>query len=983
MADRQNETEFRRRIRLNLGLLSVLILLAAAFIVVVAYRRSHPRTSYDFFVAGVKGVEQRDYERALRMFGESLRLEGTNTDYLQAAARAAAVQGKKREALGFAQKAWDLGRQSPELARLIVGNLDGQDMARDFDRSLKLARQLPPSNESEELLGDVFFLYGKNDEAIKTWKTICDQHPKGELIVKIATSHLAAQQPERAAVFLEEQLAKGTLTEAGYSMLAGIYAADDARYPQALAVFAAAIKHNQYSVRLKLEHGLAFLLSQNIEQAESTLASLRTPANDPSENAHRASARLYLGAILLGQGDKSRLEELRSLCRQAPAGASREGEECFYQALLLILDRKNGSLEYLRKARKLIPQHPAIALVFAAESTKMGAGAEAIESCNSVRGVMSKWPPLLLELVTALSREGRNAEALRALNQLHRRNLYSKRSLALLRDVAYGARLTELGHAAQGLLELQCAGDADIQSYSGYSALRQGALDQADRIFRELSDKYPAEARFKLGQIQVLLARGENETALKALQELGTKTELIAPLQAIAYARLQRWEDAAAAFRTALSIAQPAIVNVEYGRLLLHLGQLAEAARQFEAALLKAPAQSEAHLGLALLYYQTNKLSAAREHATQASAGRPALDAPQMLLLASAELRHGDSSNALAWCHQALAMNPRLVEALKLQARAQLRLGRLAEAEKGWQAILSQRPDDEDSKSNLAIIAMRLGNFSKALELVNQVLARNPGNQGIQLLRFEILALSGQLELAETVLAGMKAELDPTRHALCAARLNLLNGDTNSAMALLEKHLDNREVAVCWANLQLRLKNPESAFKAISKHSLTPDQWASLGDWAARQRLAAAAAHCYREALRRDPANPVLLNNWAWNAIQLPGFEQATVLEACRKALEGAPHSPDILDTYAEALLRSQRFSDCISLLTAHRTVVDQQPQLLWLKAQAYEAIQQRENALSTYRLCRQLFPLKNGQEIRFTPNELDTRLAQLQAKHP
>jgi tetratricopeptide (TPR) repeat protein len=958
-----------------LGGVVVFALLATAATVFVV-RKVTSRDPYRMYVQGVKRLDEKDYQKALVLFKRAVQLAPTDTNYLLATARTAAAQGLTAEAAEFGRRAWEAGVRTPEQVRFLLDTFTSEDKAADLRAALKLVEQLPPNAAVQELRGDVLLHFGRFDEAMSLWLQLADTTPTSNLVSKVGAAYFSKNQPDEARKFLEQQRAKGHLDEPSFILLAALYLLDDKDHPKALEVFAEASRTPHYHDRLKLEHGVALVIHQKYPEARAVLDALKAPVTDATDNRFRTLARLFLGFLGLQQGQRPALEELAKLNAQSPKGPWKEGEELYLKALLAILDRQSGVIEDLRRAHRLIPHQAPIALVLADECLKSGHSGEAVTSCQGIPGTLSKWPPLLLAFATALHREGRNAEALAVLNQLHRRNLHSKDSLELLRDAAFGNRQLQVSDTAQKILEQLYPQDAEVKLYSSLSAMRAGAFDQAGNVLEDILQKHPGDVRLKLAQVQLQLVKGENEAALRAVQAIEGAPAATLPFRAMAHLRLRQWDAARDAFAKAVAFDQPTAVHLEYAKLLLQLDKPDEAQAQFQMVLKKSPDESEAKLGLALLAYQRKQVDEAREWARSMMAQRRECTAQQVSLLAAAEMRLGQHSNALNYCRVALAKDPNHSLARTLQGSLQSLAGRYAEAESDFKRVLQQQPDDLVVKQELAVLNMRRGNFAGALDFANQVLTARPDNNAVQLLRFEILAASGQTDQAGVVLDAIRARLTPSQQALAASWLAQLKKDTNAALALLEEELGQPEVAFRWAGIQLNRREEDVALTALRKQKFSIEQWASLADLAERQKLARTVVFCYEQALALAPNNPVLLNNWAWNSLVLGGGDTERIIDAGRRAAEALPREPSVLDTYAEALLRARRHLECISMLTAHSVVAQRHAQLQWQLGQAYEGANDLPNGLLAYRRCQDLLAAKQDITPRFSRQELEKKLA-------
>jgi predicted Zn-dependent protease len=958
---------------------ALVLLLALGCAVFLAFRRSHPRGAQGFYAAGIRSFGQKDFPRAFKLLAEAARLEGTNAVYLDAASRAAAILGQKEEALRYAQMAWASGRKTPDQLRLILSGFDRQNSSNLLSQALELLSELPSGGENRELRGDVYFYFGRTELGLSNWLGLLQETTNSRLAIKTAEALLVSKQPRQAVALLEHELAQQKLNESGCIALATIYSMDDTQYTNALRVFDQAKKQGKYSEDLKFAHALAYLVNQQGGNARPLLDELKQPADDKAAARMRVNARLFLAVLLLNQQDRNGIVELQALNRQAPPGPIKEAEALFYKGLLLLLDKKEGALAELRNAHRLAPEHGAVALVFARESARTGNYPDAIAACIAVRGPVAKWPALLLELAAALHKQGKQTDALRVLGQLHTRNFYSKQSLSLFRDAAYASNLIEKGQGTQKFLELRFPEDPDVKFFSGYMALRQRDYAKASAIFQELDQKFPQEVRYKLAEAQVLMARGDARAALDVLTKVEAKPEQLAPLLAVAHARLQHWDEAQKAFHVALTNQQPAGVLVEYGMVLLQQNKPVEATRQFEQAFAKDPRDIDARLGLALAAYSQGgeRLETARKHAALLINSAD-LDTSRLLFLATLEMRHAGYTNALEYCHRALARDNNSVEARALRGTILGRLGRFNEAEQdlGW--AVSQQPGSVSIRRELANLYLSSGDYSKASNVVAQLLTARPKDVDLLLMKFDLLGRSGQLGPAQEFLAGLKTSLMPAQFALCSSWLAQLEGDNIEAAARLAPYIANSAVAFQWGRMQFDAGAASSAIPKLRSAGLDAAQWAALAVSAERKQLTNIAVQCYEAALKLAPDNPELLNNWAWSAAHLAGSEENKVIAACRRAHAALPRNPDILDTYADVLLRFRRYEECVNLLEGNSTLVNQNPQLLWTLATAYEATREKQKALKMYQRCEVL--LTTNSLVRFSSADVPKRIAHLRA---
>jgi len=530
------------------------------------------------------------------------------------------------------------------------------------------------------------------------------------------------------------------------------------------------------------------------------------------------------------------------------------------------------------------------------------------------------------------------------------------------------------------LLEKVFPNDANVQLFRGLSAMQQGSFKEATRVFEELGSKHPEDVRFKLGPIQVLLAQGKYAEALDAAKSSPAPPSALAPLLAIAHMRLRQWPEAESAFKQAMSAEQPAGLHAEYGKLLAERGQPREAAVQFQQAIAKSPDQIDAYVGLALVSVENRQWEDARKNALSALTLNSEI-AICYYVVALADAQAGDPKKAIENCRLALRKDSSLTRASLLQASLKSALGQNAEAEKEFAELLQKDANDPFIRRQLAVLYRLKGNYKLALEMLDPVARAKPEDQPLQIFRFELLALAGQPRQAETVINGMKSSLGRLRYDMASSWLADVEGDFSRAVTLIEPHLADRTGAVQWAVTHLKNGKEPGSWLPLLKHQLTAAEWSQLAVPAERQNLWTASAYCYEQALKLDPNNPALLNNWAWSAMNLKEFDKDKVLDNSRRAYAALPKEPVVIDTYAEALLRTGQARECVELLSANLAITRRSPQLLLLLARAYESTSDLENSLRTYRQVLDLQTRTGDWEVRMGKDALTQEIQKLESK--
>jgi tetratricopeptide (TPR) repeat protein len=926
-------------------------------------------------------MKRQEFKPAFDSFRQAASLEPANTNYWIAAGSAALRAGLTKDAHGCLRQAWARGCRTREVFHTLLTTATADDNTHELDSALALLQHVPPGAEHCLLHGEILWHFQRPAEAIGTWQRGLQATPSPALVSRTAQAFLARQQPDLARRLLQDHEPRGLLDEAAYGLLVGLLASEETQPEPALAALASARRRGLDTPALQLERAMVLLLHLRSAEAAALLEPLHLAASGGLTNRAGHTARLFLSYLYLTRRDRAGVERLQAEVARAPRSPQSESEGLFHQAVLNQLSGQPGALELLQKAQKVFRSHPSVEVLLADELTRAGLPEQALEGLRAIAGPLRLWPPALLAEARALARAGRDLEAARVVDRLHRRHVTTKDSLELFRDLAFKLNHPSAGAAAQRVLEQKYPDDAEVLAFRGFVALGGGAADQAAKIFADLSARYPEQLKFKLAAVQVLLAEGKFEQVLQASQGVPGAPQAVAPLAALAHAGLRQWPKAAQLFAQACQEPQPATVHLEYGKVLGQLGRIDEAMHQFEKAAAQDRALLDARLGLALAWYQKGNLPAARDHARALLTAAEAQSERNLLLLASAEARAGQFTNALDYCDRALARTPASLDARALRGSLYRLMGRRAEASADLTAVLAKQPERHAARYELARVRIESGQLPAALDLVLPLAQAQPTNLTWQLLRLDLHARLGQADQAAALLEQLRASLPPVRYALVSASLAEARGETNQALVLLEPHVSEPPAAVAWARLLFLQRAPERALPRLRQVELRLPQWLELAEAAERARLSGTAAACYDEALKLDPANPTLLNNWAWNVLQQPACDLDRVLRAAGTAYELTPRDPHVLDTYAEALLRGNRALECISVLERNLPLLGHSPQLLHSLARAYQQRGEVGPALTHFRRTLELAGRAKDWPLRASRSELAEQIAHLECK--
>ena len=167
--------------------------------------------------------------------------------------------------------------------------------------------------------------------------------------------------------------------------------------------------------------------------------------------------------------------------------------------------------------------------------------------------------------------------------------------------------------------------------------------------------------------------------------------------------RLGRNDDAIAAYRRAVSLsASDSVALFKLGSLLMHAG-MPEAEEVLRRAIVCDPANTDAHVNLALALHQAGR-SAEAEAMAQEAAGLEPPSAAAYSTLGTILLELGKFPEAAAALRRAAELDPLSVMVLTALATVENSLGKRFDAERALQRILSIEPNNLEARHLLSAI---------------------------------------------------------------------------------------------------------------------------------------------------------------------------------------------------------------------------------------------------------------------------------------
>ena len=127
------------------------------------------------------------------------------------------------------------------------------------------------------------------------------------------------------------------------------------------------------------------------------------------------------------------------------------------------------------------------------------------------------------------------------------------------------------------------------------------------------------------------------------------------------------------------------------------------------------------------------------------------MDPQQQFFKALAALREGDLEGCESRCQRLLAINPKEVNTLRLQAQVWHRRGELARAETGFKGALSIASDFAHAWADLGKVQYDLENYASAEQSLKRALKLNPTLKAANKLLAEVLEKQGKITQSAAV----------------------------------------------------------------------------------------------------------------------------------------------------------------------------------------------------------------------------------------
>ena len=341
--------------------------------------------------------------------------------------------------------------------------------------------------------------------------------------------------------------------------------------------------------------------------------------------------------------------------------------------------------------------------------------------------------------------------------------------------------------------------------------------------------------------------------------------------------------------------------------LMLQAGtreQIQQAVNDLQSVVARQPENAVLRFNLARALMAKGDLDAARVQLLEALKHRPDYSLAK-LALAQVYIAKGDFANASQTANQILQYEPTNVAARLMKTSSMIGLKEFDQARTELGAILGQNPSLSDAQFQLGMVNLMQRDYANAADTFRNFRKANPTDPRALSGLVETLVLQGQFDGALALLkeeVGKSPDRADVRTLLAntarrGGRFDVAEGEYK---ALIEKSPKSAELWVSLGVVQRERGDLEGAKAAFQKaKALVPNDvspWVQEALVFEKAGKITEAMPIYREILKRDPDNPVALNNAAFLMAE-NGQNLDEALTMANKARQKLPNNPDVADT--------------------------------------------------------------------------------------
>ncbi|MDO9284505.1 MAG: PEP-CTERM system TPR-repeat protein PrsT [Aquabacterium sp.] len=464
--------------------------------------------------------------------------------------------------------------------------------------------------------------------------------------------------------------------------------------------------------------------------------------------------------------------------------------------------------------------------------------------------------------------------------------------------------------------------DFRIRTAAALSRLAKGETEQGYSELTEIAAKDPDTLADK-ALISAKMARNEIDDALVAIDRLAAKlpnSPLAPTLRGQALLTKKDNAGARSAFEQALAKngayfpAASALASLD-----LADGKPDAAMARFEAVLKVDPKHLQAQIAIAELMALRG---AAKEQVVAKFEGairtNPSEYVPRKLLVHYLLARR-DYKAALVAAQAGVTSMPSNADLLDSLGQAHLAAGEVNQALNAFGKALAQRPNAVPVLQHLAATNMLAGNQPAAEANLRRALVVAPTDISVQRELVSLYLKTKQKSKATALVKTIQAQ-QPSEAIgyFMEGDILLADGNTAGALAAFELAKTKRNPGLLPSRIHLVL----TSTKRVDEAKRFADEWRRqhpedkafiqyLGDVALAGGNLAESERNYQQLVALGEPAYTVLNNLAWILLKRNAPEALPLAE---RAAAMAPDRPEILDTFAQALLAQQKYPQAIEV---------------------------------------------------------------------
>jgi len=271
--------------------------------------------------------------------------------------------------------------------------------------------------------------------------------------------------------------------------------------------------------------------------------------------------------------------------------------------------------------------------------------------------------------------------------------------------------------------------------------------------------------------------------------------------------------------------------------------------------------------------------------------------------------------------------------------------------------------DDLDTETRVAFgyLYLQAGDPAAAAELASNIRESEPRSGDVELLRSNALVDLRRDEEATRILLGVPPERPafPECRAL-AAELLARAGETGRALTTVEearaRHPDNLALINSHALVHELRKDPAQARKvfdtALGKRPGDPDLLYAYGELEDRLGKPKRAISLVEQVLAKEPSNSHAMNFIGYSLAER-NVDLRRARRLLERAMELAPWSAYVLDSYGWLLYREQRLDEAVQVLQRAARLAPAEAEILFHLGELYRARKDARRALKLLEKAR------------------------------